>query len=547
MTSRYTGPVGKSFAGDRERAMTLQGTARILCQQLINRIKAPPFNGVGQQYGSRRLPDGSIIHAMVQMLGLAPIVRTWIESPVSVSVTVEKLFAPFVFLLRPVRENYTNNSYEYDLLGGDVVAGFDLQGKDSLFQATEKHKNPSSHPYLYALGCVLTKAPLETDPDIVEYENTFCSINGKPGLCKLTVQNITKGLSDPSNYPTPYPFDENIYDVKRQTWDLFEQDYNVSYTHYWRDLTQPSFTFAKYYADRMPRRVCANDKFTFILEVSSHPESQQLPISYTGAGGSQNAWDRPEGTDDLWVTILRGTAPVARVWLAYIGAMLSFAGTADGCKYQVINIAANTTGFYLSYIPWQLTGAVRTVRFDITEQDDGAVGLVAVWDRFYDVRLGETVVATETMDWNVYFSWFRHTYVDGTDQYVALVARREHAGDDRVSEITILKADDGSYYGTISLGFILDTRLVLTGVVFFGGYLLVSADPARIYENISYLPQLDYAGQPRLFVFSVDTFTPGIMTIPYKTIMQDEIAQRLGLSGPQSLEFLPSPALWKNV
>ena len=88
---------------------------------------------------------------------------------------------------------------------------------------------------------------------------------------------------------------------------------------------------------------------------------------------------------------------------------------------------------------------------------------------------------------------------------------------------------------------------MLTGVVFFGGYLLVSADPARIYENISYLPQLDYAGQPRLFVFSVDTFTPGIMTIPYKTIMQDEIAQRLGLSGPQSLEFLPSPALWKNV
>jgi hypothetical protein len=50
-------------------------------QQLINRIQAPPFNGVGHQYGSWRGNNGETIHAMVNMVGLAPIIRAWVESP----------------------------------------------------------------------------------------------------------------------------------------------------------------------------------------------------------------------------------------------------------------------------------------------------------------------------------------------------------------------------------------------------------------------------------------------------------------------------------
>jgi hypothetical protein len=83
MTFRYTGPVGKSFKGDRKKAVSYMGAARVLCQQLIGWAKAPPFNGVGQQYGFRRMQDGSTIHAMVNMVGLVPVVRTLIESPFS--------------------------------------------------------------------------------------------------------------------------------------------------------------------------------------------------------------------------------------------------------------------------------------------------------------------------------------------------------------------------------------------------------------------------------------------------------------------------------
>lgn len=85
---RYAGPIGKSFKGDKARAHALQTQASLLVGQLVNRLKAPPLNGYGQLYGTRKAADGSTIHAMVKMLGVAPLIRTWIESPAPTSVQV---------------------------------------------------------------------------------------------------------------------------------------------------------------------------------------------------------------------------------------------------------------------------------------------------------------------------------------------------------------------------------------------------------------------------------------------------------------------------
>ena len=81
MVAKYTGELGKGFSGDRERAVQLQGQARILVQQLINQIKAPPLNGKGLLANSQKMPDGSVIHAYVQMIGVHPVIRTYIVSP----------------------------------------------------------------------------------------------------------------------------------------------------------------------------------------------------------------------------------------------------------------------------------------------------------------------------------------------------------------------------------------------------------------------------------------------------------------------------------
>jgi len=109
MASKFTGVIGESFAGDREKAVSYRGQAKLLCWQLEAKIKAPPFNGVGQQYGSRRMPDGSVIHAMVQMLGAWPIVRTWIESPLSSGEKYETLMPLDTghFLLHPRDKHHT--------------------------------------------------------------------------------------------------------------------------------------------------------------------------------------------------------------------------------------------------------------------------------------------------------------------------------------------------------------------------------------------------------------------------------------------------------
>jgi hypothetical protein len=74
--------LGKQFSGDRDMAMSLQSRARVLVQQCFDTINAAPINGKGSLHRAWRMEDGTVIHAYVQTLGAAPIVRTWIESPV---------------------------------------------------------------------------------------------------------------------------------------------------------------------------------------------------------------------------------------------------------------------------------------------------------------------------------------------------------------------------------------------------------------------------------------------------------------------------------
>lgn len=93
MPGRYSGPLGKAFSGDRDVAMSLQGRARILVQQVWDAINGKPLDGKGSLHRADHLPDGTVIHAYVNTMGVWPIVRTWIESPIySVSQNEEKTY-----------------------------------------------------------------------------------------------------------------------------------------------------------------------------------------------------------------------------------------------------------------------------------------------------------------------------------------------------------------------------------------------------------------------------------------------------------------------
>lgn len=82
---RYTGPRGKAFSGDKAKAQSLQRVADLLVGRVIQRLKAPPFNGTGHLVDRQKLSDGTWVGCMVNMVGQQPVVRTWVESPVGTS------------------------------------------------------------------------------------------------------------------------------------------------------------------------------------------------------------------------------------------------------------------------------------------------------------------------------------------------------------------------------------------------------------------------------------------------------------------------------
>jgi hypothetical protein len=116
MTHRYTGEMGTKKTGPPDRTALLTQRARLLVQQLINRIKAPPFNGVGQQYGNWKGPGGEIVHAMVNMVGLKPIIRAWVESPADMN-PIQPLPLPLPSLVyavyRPAQGDQPNKIVVY--------------------------------------------------------------------------------------------------------------------------------------------------------------------------------------------------------------------------------------------------------------------------------------------------------------------------------------------------------------------------------------------------------------------------------------------------
>ena len=134
---KYTKEIGKRFSGDKERAMQLQGIARVLVQQVVNRIKAPPLNGRGVLVDRLMLPDGSTVFAYVNMLGLHPIIRTWVDSRVMI---------PNI-----------KNKEEEEILKS-------LSGL--LFLPTRSEANPNSVPSFYLFGEPYTDSGTEINPPL---------------------------------------------------------------------------------------------------------------------------------------------------------------------------------------------------------------------------------------------------------------------------------------------------------------------------------------------------------------------------------------------
>jgi len=120
MPGRYTGTIGKSFSGDRDKARSRQGAAQVLVQSLMDRIKNSPMKGRGLLTGKKYLADGSTIWAMVNTIGIVPIVRTWVDAPVNVSVSAEENLGFYMIMyyrnigmpgVGGITDEYANNGY----------------------------------------------------------------------------------------------------------------------------------------------------------------------------------------------------------------------------------------------------------------------------------------------------------------------------------------------------------------------------------------------------------------------------------------------------
>jgi hypothetical protein len=116
---RYTGQLGRSFSGDKRRAVELQSRARVLVGRLLQDIKRQ--GGYGQKWGTEKQLDGSVIHAWVlsNIKGQQPIIRTWIESPCSpANLQPREIIIPVLyhcgFVYVPVNDTHTSgNEFTY--------------------------------------------------------------------------------------------------------------------------------------------------------------------------------------------------------------------------------------------------------------------------------------------------------------------------------------------------------------------------------------------------------------------------------------------------
>jgi hypothetical protein len=159
-----------SSKGDPAKTGRLRNRARILVQQLINQIKAPPFNGVGQQSRSWRGDNGEAIHVMVNMVGLAPIIRAWVESPTHLVAETEVLSgllfieSGMLYLHREDQEDYlpftiyVGGTLSQHFASGTVVPGRKppvfFQGRmefDSSGFTVTKQQETSAGRYLSAI------------------------------------------------------------------------------------------------------------------------------------------------------------------------------------------------------------------------------------------------------------------------------------------------------------------------------------------------------------------------------------------------------------
>ena len=130
MPGRYTGVVGKSFSGDRDKARSRQGAAQVLVQSLVDRIKNSPMKGRGLLTGKKYLADGSTVWAMVNMIGIVPIVRTWVDAPVGDGVVAGTYL--------PVEEGFIFDPHSNDVDEKDLFFG--ISGLIGERESTIKYK-----------------------------------------------------------------------------------------------------------------------------------------------------------------------------------------------------------------------------------------------------------------------------------------------------------------------------------------------------------------------------------------------------------------------
>lgn len=203
MPGRYTGPLGKAFSGDRDAAMSMQSRARVLVQSIFDTLRAKPLNGKGLLSRSWQMADGSVVHAYVNTLGVWPIVRTWIESPVGIGPPQQKTLIPYWWESGLLYWNPLANFYPLRVNLGDEL-------KKLPYPKDEYHDDYLESHYW-----------LDTRPDIQypDYINDFyVDRNFWPsmwsGLARLAMQGM--------------------YAIKRSPFEVFGTSINFATQGIWR-------------------------------------------------------------------------------------------------------------------------------------------------------------------------------------------------------------------------------------------------------------------------------------------------------------------------
>lgn len=153
--SRFAGPVGWRFSGDKTRGFQLRGPARLLVQQTLDMLKGKPGNASQHKV----LPDGSTIRVQVIVAGpgQAPITHVYIIAPGG---------------KREVEIPVTIIDYDCGAVSRKVILEFG-EGKD-VFAGVETHQTPQ--------GWLRIPQPQSVARQAVPLRNEFMTMADQAGM-----------------------------------------------------------------------------------------------------------------------------------------------------------------------------------------------------------------------------------------------------------------------------------------------------------------------------------------------------------------------------